>query len=93
MTKSTLKLSMVATAISLSLLAAPAAQAGVSRDTGVGRVIAAQGNAALRVIRMEMKGAALAAMKPVLPAAHSTKVSVPAAGAGAAATASARCAK
>lgn len=96
MTKSTMKLSLVAAAISLSTLAAPVAQAGqfpVSRDTGVGALIAAQGNAALRLIRAELK-AQLMAQKPALPApAHATKVGgVPAGGAGPA-SANVRCAK
>lgn len=97
MTKSTLKLSMVAAAISLSTLAAPVAQAGqsgyVSRDTGVGRLIADQGNAAMRMIRAELM-AELMALKPVLPApAHATKVgTVPAGGAGPG-SANVRCAK
>jgi hypothetical protein len=96
MKKNTLKLSMVAAAISLSTLAAPVAQAGqmhVSRDTGVGRLIAAQGNAALRLIRAELKAEWLA-QKPALPASvHATKVAVIPAGGAGPASASARCAK
>lgn len=97
MKKST-KLSMVAAAIALSTLAAPVAQAGqfaghVSRDTGVGRLIAAQGNVALRTIRAELK-AALLTQKPVLPAsAYTTKVAVTSAGGAGPGSANARCAK
>ena len=97
MKKSTLKLSMIAAAISLSTLAAPVAQAGqfghVSRDTGVGHLIAAQGNVALRMIRAGLT-AELLAQKPFLPApAHATNVgTVPAGGAGPG-SANVRCAK
>jgi hypothetical protein len=98
MKNNTLKLSMIAAAISLSTLAAPMAQAGqmaghISRDTGVGRMIAAQGNAALRLIRAELKAEWLA-QKPALPASvHATKVAVVPAGGAGPASASARCAK
>ena len=52
MNTSLLKSTLVAAAV---LLLAPAAQATEpSRDTGVGNLIAAQGNAALRQIRKEM---------------------------------------
>ena len=102
MKKNTLKLSMVAAAISLSTLAAPVAHAGqltgqVSRDSGVGHLIAAQGNAALHRIRAELKAARLAQL-PSLPAAarataHPTQVAgTPAGGAGPV-SANARCAK
>jgi len=98
MTNSTLKTTLAAAAVALSFLAAPAAQAEtakVSRDTGVGQLIAAQGNVALRLIRAEAK-AALRLVKPKLPA-HATKVVFPApslpAGAGASVAAGARCAE
>lgn len=78
---------LVAAAIALSV-AAPAAQAQAatapSRDTGVGLSIAAQGNAALRLIRDELK-AAVKLMQPGLPAprpAGRLKVLAPAAGGG-----------
>lgn len=88
----TLKSTLVAATVALSLLAAPAAHAEAaqpSRDTGVGLMIAAQGNAALRLIRSELK-AAVRAAKPVLPARPkrvSASVSTPAAGGSIAATA------
>lgn len=53
-------------ALLLALTLAPAAQAE-SRDTGVGLLIAAQGNQALVLIREEAK-AAVRALKPQLPA-------------------------
>jgi hypothetical protein len=68
MNTSNLKSILVAAAVSLSLL--PVAQAHAtepSRDTGVGKVIAAQGNAALQLIRQEMN-AAVRAARPVMPA-------------------------
>jgi hypothetical protein len=83
MTKSTLKSTLVAATVALSFLAAPAAYAGTakpSRDTGVGQLIAAQGNAALRVIRIEFKSAAEKAFKASLPA-RKKRVSTPAAAA------------
>ncbi|MGH6962416.1 MAG: hypothetical protein ACREE7_18200 [Dongiaceae bacterium] len=81
MTNSTLKATLVATTVALSLLA-PAAQSQAAKPTSipatVGQVIAAQGNAALRVIRAEM-AAAVKAAKPELPArAKVKKVSAPA---------------
>lgn len=84
MGKYTLKSSLIAAAISLSLLA-PAAQAQTPRPPAagatVGQTVAAQGNAALELIRAELK-AAVKAAKPVLPKrAHATKVSAPATGA------------
>ena len=84
MGKFTLKSSLIATAISLSMMA-PAAQAQAPRPSAagatVGQTIAAQGNAALEVIRAELKAAVMAA-KPVLPKrARATKVSAPATGA------------
>ena len=87
MNKSTLKSTLVATAIALSFVAAPAAQAQAAkapRDTGVGLTIAAQGNAALKLIRDELK-AAVKQLQPSLPAprpAGKFKVSAPAAGGG-----------
>ena len=84
MNKLNLKSTLAAAALTLSLLA-PAvqaetrAQAQAPQGPSVG-AIAAQGNAALRTIRADIKAAALRAMKPMLPAARTTKVSVPAAG-------------
>lgn len=96
MTKSTLKNTLVATAIALSFLAAPAAQAEAakapSRNTGVGLAIAAQGNAALKMIRDEVK-AAVKLVQPALPAPRPSRLKVsapapvPAAGGSLAATA------
>ena len=98
MNNSTLKSTLVAAALSLSFLtpAAQAQSAKPSRDSGVGHSIAAQGNAALRLIREEMKSA-VRVMKPVLPA-RPRKVSAPAAtapatGPGASLSANAACAK
>jgi len=93
MTNSTLKSTLVAAAIALSFCAAPVAAsepAKVSRDTGVGQLIAAQGNAALRLIRAEVK-AAVRFMQPALPA-RPAKVSAPA-GASVPMTTAARCAE
>lgn len=98
MTKSTLKNTLVAAAISLSFIAAPAAQAQTgkapSRDTGVGLTIADQGNAALRLIREELK-AAVKAIQPTLPAPRPAKlkVSAPAPAAGGSLAAFAACAE
>ena len=63
----------------LAVVLAPAAHAEtlVSRDTGVGQQIAAQGNLALAAIKAELK-AAIKAFRPVLPATHAVKVSAPA---------------
>ena len=67
MNTSILKVSLLAAAASLSLLA-PAAQAQeLSRDTGVRYAIAAQGNAALRSIREELKFAARGIRPAALP--------------------------
>ena len=67
MNDSILKSTLVAGAVSLSLLA-PAAQAqDTSPGAGVGEVIAAQGNAALRQIREDVKSA-VRVTRPVLPA-------------------------
>ena len=82
MSKFTLKSTLIATAIAVSLLAP--AQAQAPRPTVVsatlGQVIAAQGNAALQLIRAELK-AAVAIARPVLPPrARVTKISAPATG-------------
>lgn len=100
MTKSTVKNTLVAGAIALSLIAAPAAQAQAgkapSRDTGVGLTIAAQGNAALKLIRDELK-AAVKSMQPALPAPRPSKLKVaapaPAPATGGSLAASAACAE
>lgn len=74
MNRSNLKSTLAAAAVALALLA-PAARAEGSRDTGVGDLIAAQGNAALREIRDELavelilKFPAPAAAKPT-PRVH-----------------------
>jgi len=98
MNNSTLKSTLVGAALSLCFLtpAAQAQSARPSRDTSVGHSIAMQGNAALRMIREEMKSA-VRVMKPVLPA-RPRKVSAPAAaapsaGPGASLAANAACAK
>lgn len=98
MNNSALKSTLVAAALSLSFLApaATAQSARPSRDTSVGHAIAAQGNAALRLIREEMKSA-VRVVKPMLPA-RPRKVSAPAAtapsaGPGASLAANAACAK
>jgi hypothetical protein len=78
--KNVMKSTLVAATVALSFLAAPAAHAEtakVSRNTGVSQAIAEQGNAALRLIRSELKAAARLA-KPVLPA-RPKRVSAPAA--------------
>lgn len=72
---------MQAAALGLAVLMAPAANAAESRNqdyeparnTGVGQVIAQQGNEALRAIRAEF-AAAFRAVKPRLPAANSPRV-------------------
>ena len=73
-----------AAALALAVMLAPAAQAAggheaPSRDTGVGKEIAAQGNRALQTIRAELK-AAVKAMQPTLPKAapRVVKMSLPA---------------
>jgi hypothetical protein len=91
-----------AAALTLAVVLAPAANAAetatrngvtLSRDTGVGLQIAAQGNEALRQIRAELKAAARALMQPKLPgAARVVKMSQPA-GAAIVAGPSVRCAK
>lgn len=70
-----------AAALGLAVLLAPAAHAAErrnanyepARNTGVGQMIAQQGNEALRAIRAEFT-AAFRAMKPQLPAANSPRV-------------------
>jgi hypothetical protein len=78
MNKSTLKSALIATAISLSLLAPVQAQAPRPSTAGatLGQAIAEQGNAALRTIRAEIKAAAKL-MKPMVPA-RPKKVAAPA---------------
>jgi hypothetical protein len=56
---------VLAISVAFAVLTAPAAQAE-TRDTGVGRVIAAQGNQALQMIKAELR-AALKAHIPALP--------------------------
>lgn len=96
MTKSTLKNALVATAIVLSFMAVPVAQAEAtkapSRDTGVGLAIAAQGNAALKLIRDELK-AAVKRMQPALPAPRPSKLQVSAPAPGGSLAATAACAE
>lgn len=68
-----------AAALTLSIVLAPAAagQDAPSRDTGVGKEIAAQGNRALQLIKAEAR-AAVKALLPVLPAApRVVKASLP----------------
>lgn len=79
MSKRTSK-SLLANVLGLALLAgsmtlAPAAQAAdqVNRNTGVGAIIAAQGNAALRYLKTTLTMAL-----PQLPKAQARKVSAPA---------------
>lgn len=100
MTKSTLKNTLVATAIALSFIAAPAAQAEAahapSRNTGVGLAIADQGNAALKLIRDELK-AAVKRARPALPAprpsARTVSAPAPVPAAGGSLAANAACAE
>lgn len=62
-----LKSTLAAAAVALSLVA-PAAQAeSTIRDTGIGAVIAAQGNAALQEIRTELLIAHVLATRPPVP--------------------------
>ena len=71
-----IKLTINALALGLAIGLSPAAQAGgieispsePSRNTGVGQVIAQQGNEALRAIRAEL-AARVRAVMPKLPAA------------------------
>lgn len=82
-----------AAALLIALALAPAAQAesnAVSRDTGVGQHIAAQGNQAIQAIRAEFKAAARALMPKLPSAARVVKISQPA-GATVAAGAGVRC--
>ena len=97
MTNSKLKTTLAAAAVALSFFAT-AAQAETatapSRNTGVGQLIAVQGNVALRLIRAEA-AAAFGLLKPALPT-RSTKAAVRTAasgGAGNSLTAAARCAE
>ena len=82
MSNKTLKSTLVAATVALSFLAAPAAYAEtstpLSRDTGVGLTIAAQGNAALRLIQTEFKAAAQKAFKPAKVTARKKRVGAPA---------------
>ncbi|HUR41808.1 MAG TPA: hypothetical protein VM240_11660 [Verrucomicrobiae bacterium] len=74
---------MQATALGLAMVLAPVAQAfekldPPSRDTGVGHLIAHQGNEAIAMIRAEA-AAAVRAWAPLLPpAARAVKASQPA---------------
>jgi hypothetical protein len=82
-----------AAALLIALALAPAAQAesnAVSRDTGVGQHIAAQGNQAIQAIRAEFKATARALMPKLPSAARVVKISQPA-GATVAAGAGVRC--
>jgi hypothetical protein len=67
--------------LGMAMVLAPAAQAverdAPSRDTGVGQMIARQGNDALAMIRAEAK-AAVRAWAPRLPKANVVKVTQPA---------------
>lgn len=78
MGNSTLKATLIATAISLSLLAPAQAQAPrpASATAALGQAIAEQGNAALRTIRAEIQAAAKL-IRPTLPA-KPKKVAAPA---------------
>ena len=65
-----------AATLALAFALAPVAHAQtdmLSRDTGVGKQIAAQGNLALQQIKADIKAAARA-LKPRLPAAPRTRV-------------------
>jgi len=76
--------------LSIALAPAALAQDAPSRDTGVGKEIAAQGNRALELIKAEAR-AAVKALLPQLPAApRVVKMSQPA-GATVAAGATVRC--
>lgn len=82
-----------AAALALALAAAPSAFAAetMSRDTGVGKEIAAQGNQALAAIKAELKARILGA-RPVAPKPRVVKMSQPA-GATVATGATVRCAE
>lgn len=73
---------VVTVAVALALVLSPALHAAEapSRDTGVGKEIAAQGNLALEAIRAELRTALRTALRPVLPApaARVVKASLPA---------------
>lgn len=83
MSKFTTRSTLIATAISLFMLA-PAAQAQAPRPSAagatLGQTIAAQGNAALRVIRAELKAAVTDAKPGLPPRARATRVTAPATG-------------
>ncbi len=57
----------VATLLVCSLPASASDNLGVRVATGVGRVIASQGNAALETIKDELKDSFLKTLKPLLP--------------------------
>ena len=92
MSKLTMKSTLVAATVALSCLI-PAASAGAAKvpaTLGLGQAIAAQGNAALRIIRAEMLATVRDRMSlPSLPAPRkvSAPVVVPAAGGSIASTA------
>lgn len=93
------KASFAAIVLLGSLALAPAAQAQ-SRDSGIGPVIAAQGNQALGLIRAELKAAVQALQSAALPRpylrARANRVSAPAGTSGGAtivAAATVRCAE
>ncbi len=93
MSKLTMKSTLVAATVALSCLI-PAASAGDAKaptTVGLGQAIAAQGNAALRVIRAEMlatvrNGVSLPAL-PARPRQVSVPAAAPAGGGSIAATA------
>ena len=96
MSNVTLKSTLVAATVALSFLTAPAAYAEatpMSRDTGVGLSIAAQGNSALRLIQAEFKAAAQKMFKPSQVQARKKRVGAPAAAAGGSIAATAACAE
>ncbi|MGQ0586732.1 MAG: hypothetical protein ACT4PK_05980 [Gammaproteobacteria bacterium] len=86
MSRKTLKSTLAAAAVALSFLAAPAAHAQtstpLSRDSGVGLTIAAQGNSALLLIQAEFKAAAQKSFKPAKIQARKKRVGAPAAAGG-----------
>ena len=67
MNASSLKSTLAAAAVLLTALAPAASAEGRPRDTGIGGVIAAQGNAALQEIRTELLIAHVLATRPPLP--------------------------
>lgn len=62
-----LKSTLAAVALVLSFAAVPAQAVEPSRNTGVGKDIAAQGNAALVLIRAELTAAVAKLKAPALP--------------------------